>query len=356
MRIGLGREFRSDEQRVALTPAGVKSLVSDGHEVVVESGAGVASGYADSVYRQVGARISHDQQEVLNSPILVSLGISQCFEPVAGQCVMAFYHQRLRSDVLNVYEKRSATVIALDRVRDANDNRTLLAVMSRLAGQRAVSAVVKWLARSDRETVSWGATPGRLPIHLVVFGGGPAGTSAAWLGQSLGAKITMVEPNRRLHPILTGHGLEVLDDLELFPAVLRTADGVICAAVGDDGSPPAVLTRSLLSNLSDGSVVVDLAVTDGGSVEGLRPTTLANPVQMLDGEVVGIAVPNWASMSPQSASQGLTTYLMPVVRRVARWGVSEAYRRYPGIAAGTQVLEGEFVGRPPLRMPEEVRS
>lgn len=356
MRIGLRRESRLDEQRVALTPAGVKSLVSDGHEVVVDSGAGTASGYADIVYQQVGARVSHDPQEVLNSPILVSLGLPEYFEPVADQCVMAYYHRPLDANELKVYGNRSASAIALERVRDAQGNRALLAVMSRLAGQRAVSAVVKWLGRPDREEVTWGATPGRLPRHLVVFGGGPAGTSAAWLGQSLGAKITIVEPNRRLHPILTGYGLDVLDELELLPKVLRAADGVICSAIGDDGIPPTVLTRSLLSMLSCGTVVVDLAVTDGGSVEGLRPTTLANPVQMLDGGVVGIAVPNWASMSPQPASQGLTTQLMPVVRRVARWGVSETLRRYPGIAAGTHVLEGAFVGHAPVRMPEAVQS
>ncbi|MDA8194312.1 MAG: hypothetical protein M0Z53_09990 [Thermaerobacter sp.] len=345
MQIGIPREG-GDERRVSLTPAGVKALTGDGHDVLVQTGAGEASGFLDEAYQHAGARLTTDAAAVRAAEMVVAIDWTAPAGSPRRQIVLAYLHAAARPWLVDALAGAESTAIGLDLIRDHQGERPLLAVMSRLAGQAAIRQVTKWLDKPGARAVSWGATPGRIPRQVVVAGAGAAGTSAAWMALALGCRVLVTDPDggRRLQ--LVRHGAQWLDGgRQEFRAALQGADGVVIAAAEAGGKAPPVLDSELVDALEPGTVVVDLAITDGGGVAGLGPTRLGEPPRVL-GAGLGLAVPNWAAWAPQPAAQGLTLKLTPLVRRIAAGGIEQALMRSPGLAAGLVVHHGRRVQAP----------
>ncbi|HEU5182076.1 MAG TPA: alanine dehydrogenase [Candidatus Polarisedimenticolia bacterium] len=352
MILGVPRERVATEHRVALTPAGARSLVHQGHVVVIESGAGRAARFADEKYADAGARVVYGTDEVFGRADLVIKVSALAAEEVPhlreGQAILAFHHLAAASrSHLEALLRRGVTLIGLEILEDSHGDAPVLHAMSEIGGQLAVGVAAHQLQTlSGGRGILLGGSIGIPPAHVVILGAGVSGVAAARRAVGNGAQVTLLDTSltalRRADEIF-GRGIVTeVSHLASVDRAVAYADVVIGAVLVRGERAPLIVTREVVRRMKPGAVIIDLAIDQGGCVETSRPTTLADPV-FVEHEVVHCAVPNLSSAVARTASLALTYAALPFVETLAARGLDSTLMREPGFARGLYLYQGELV-------------
>ncbi len=347
MRIGVPREIKVHEYRVGLVPAGVRELTAAGHEVLIETAAGEGIGIPDADYRAVGARIVASAADVFaNAELVVKVKEPQpgeCAMLRAGQVLFTYLHLAPDPTQARALMASGATAIAYETVT-RRGTLPLLTPMSEVAGRMSVHVGAGCLQKANGgRGVLLGGVPGVLPGKVVILGGGVAGTHAAQMAVGLHADVTVVDRSiERLRELSDQFGASLRTEYSTAAAIerlVREADLVIGAVLITGAAAPKLLTRPMLSSMQPGSVLVDIAIDQGGCFETSRPTTHAEPTFSVDG-IVHYCVANMPGAVARTSTFALTNATLPYVRQLADLGWQEALRQDPGFAAGLNVHAG----------------
>jgi alanine dehydrogenase len=349
MRIGVPKEIKADEYRIALTPAGARELVQRGHEVVVETGAGEGSASPDSAYASVGAAIAPSADAVWGESELVL----KVKEPVAEEyrrlrddlVLFTYLHLAANEELTEALVESGAACIAYETVETDARALPLLAPMSEIAGRLAAQAGAYFLEKPvGGRGLLLGGVPGVAAGKVVVLGGGMVGYNSALIALGLGAHVTILERSidrmRHLEASLSGH-LSVLmsSSLQIEESVID-ADVVIGAVLIPGARAPKLLTRAMIREMKDGSVFCDVAIDQGGCAETSRPTTHSKPVYVVDG-VTHYCVTNMPGAVPITSTKALTNATLPYVEAIADYGLARAVELDRSLARGVNVLHGK---------------
>ena len=348
MRIGVPREIKVHEYRVGLVPAGVRELVIAGHEVAVETGAGTGIGMDDAQYRAAGASIAPDAAAVFSGADL----IVKVKEPQAAECALLrpgqtlFTYLHLAADPAQAQGlmKSGATAIAYETVTGRNGSLPLLTPMSEVAGRMSIQVGAASLQKAQGGSgVLLGGVPGVPAAKVVILGGGVAGTHAAEIAVGMRADVTVVDRSvERLRELSSLFGASLrtaYSTAETIERLVRDADLVIGAVLITGAAAPKLLSRAMLKTMKPGSVIVDIAIDQGGCFETSRPTTHADPTFVVDG-IVHYCVANMPGAVPRTSTFALTNATLPYVRAIADLGWQAAFKQDPGLAAGLNVHAG----------------
>lgn len=345
MRIGIPRESKPGERRVALLPDAVACLVAAGHEVRVAAGAGSGAGEADAAYATAGARIVA-ADEAWQAELVVKVKEIQPgeWELVApGSTLFCFQHLVGEPELTRALASRAITAIAFEMVRDGAGGFPILAPMSALAGRLAIVAGAHHLTvPGGGRGVLLAGGPGSEPARVLVLGGGHAGANAAQVAASLGASVTLLTRSEATRDDLWSRfdGLIALDlaTPENLEAEVPAADLVVGAVFVPGAPTPRLLPRGLVARMRPGSVIVDVSIDAGGVAETSRPTTHDDPVFIAEG-VLHYCVPNMPAAVPRAAAQALSSVAGPLALALAG-GIADAARADPGLAAGVLLWQG----------------
>ena len=348
MKIGVVKEIKSDEYRVALTPAGARELVTRGHDVIVERGAGEGSAFPDTAYELEGARLAGAEEVWADAELLLKVK-----EPLPeeyallreGLILFTYLHLAASAELTHALVESGAACIAYETVETDDGALPLLAPMSEIAGRLAAQAGAYFLEKPlGGRGLLLSGVPGVARGFVVVIGGGIVGYNAALIALGLGADVTIVERSvdrmRELETMLPGVSLLMSSGLQIEESVTR-ADVVIGAVLIAGALAPKLVTRDMVSAMKDGSVIADVAIDQGGCVETSRPTTHSEPVFVVDG-VTHYCVANMPGAVPITATKALTNVTLPYVEAVATLGLAEAVNRDPALARGVNVLQGRI--------------
>jgi len=354
MRIGVPREIKPDEYRVGLTPTAVREYVARGHEVAVEAGAGAEAGYADEAYVRAGARLLGAAEEVLAAAeLIIKVKEPQPAEWARlGERHVLFTYLHLAPDPEQARGllRRKVTGIAYETIHDATGRLPLLTPMSEVAGRMAAHVGAFYLQQPNGgRGMLLGGVPGVPPAHVVVLGAGVVGLNAIKVAVGMGARVTALDrslPTLRYLDDIFGNRIETLwsNEQHVEEAVIQ-ADLVIGSVLIPGASAPKLVTRRMLPRMKPGSVVVDVAVDQGGCFETTRPTTHADPVYFVDG-VLHYAVANMPGALPRTSTIALTNATLPYALKLASRGVREALRSDPGFLAGLNTFDGHITCAP----------
>ena len=348
MRVGSVREIKNNERRIGLSPDGVRNLVRAGHEVFLESHAGEASGFLDGDYLSAGGRIVSSAPAVWSSAeLVVKVKEPQREEyPLIrpGQFLFTYFHFAASEPLLDTMLSSRASSIAYETVGDGTRH-PLLAPMSRVAGRMSVLVGVQLLAApSGGKGILLPGVPGVSPGHVVILGSGNVGINAGQMAKGLGARLSfLVHPSadkttlREQFP-----GAAILESSpEAIDSVIPTADLVIGAVYVSGEKAPALVSRSTLKKMAPGSVVVDVAIDQGGCFETSRPTTHENPTFVVDG-VIHYCVANMPGAFPRTSTLALTNATLPFVQELATKG-KMAFLENPALGRGLTTWDGKLV-------------
>jgi alanine dehydrogenase len=349
MKIGVAKEIKPDEYRVALTPAGALELVRKGHQVVVESGAGVGSALADDQYAAVGARIG-SADEVWESSELV-LKVKEPIESEyrrlrEGLVLFTYLHLAADESLTRALVDSGTAGVAYETVETDDRALPLLAPMSEIAGRLAAQAGAYFLEKPlGGRGLLLGGVAGVAPGKVVVIGGGIVGYNATVIALGLGAQVTVLERSvprmRHLEEILSGRvSLLMSSSLQIAESV-AAADVVIGAVLIPGALAPKLVTRAMVGGMKDGAVIADVAIDQGGCFETSRATTHSEPVYVVDG-VTHYCVANMPGAVPVTSTKALTNVTLPYVEEIADDGLTAAVARDPSLARGVNVLEGKI--------------
>jgi len=347
MRIGVATEIKPDEYRVALTPAGALELTQRGHEVIVEHGAGDGSAFPDDAYLTAGARIASADEIWQAADLLLKVKEPIAIEyPRLRPDLVLFTYLHLAADepLTRALRDSGVAAVAYETVELDNGRLPLLAPMSEVAGRLATQMGAWTLEKSQGgRGILLGGVPGVAPAKVVVVGGGIVGYNAALVAVGMKADVWVldrsVERMRELESMLAGRiTLAMSTKLELEQAI-ATADLVVGAVLIPGARAPKLITREMLGLMKPGSVIVDVAIDQGGFAETSRPTTHSDPVYVVDG-VVHYCVANMPGAVPITSTKALTNVTLPYVEAIADRGLSGAVAADPALARGVNVLGG----------------
>jgi alanine dehydrogenase len=347
VRIGVAKEIKSDEYRVALTPAGALELFNGGHDVLIETGAGVASSFPDGAYERVGAQISSVDEVWETSELVLKVK-----EPVAseygrlrpGLVLFTYLHLAADEPLTRALIESGVTAVAYETVETPRRALPLLAPMSEVAGRLAAQAGAHFLEKPfGGRGLLLGGVPGVAPGKTVIIGGGIVGYNAAIIALGLGAQVTILERSidrmRHLEEILSGRvTLLQSSSLEIASSV-ADADLVIGAVLIPGALAPKLVTRPMIAAMKDGAVLVDVAIDQGGCFETSRATTHSDPVYVVDG-VIHYCVANIPGGVPITSTIALTNATLPYVESIAAHGLRDAVLADAALARGVNVLGG----------------
>lgn len=352
MHVGIPKEIKNHEYRVGLTPEAVRELVRNGHQVTVESLAGAAIGFSDEDYRRAGAELASAEQVFERAEMIVKVKEPQSEE-----------RQRLRSDqllftYLHLAPDRpqtedllasGATCIAYETVTDAQGRLPLLAPMSEIAGRMAIQAGASCLEKSrGGRGVLLGGVPGVPRGRVVILGGGVVGANALAMAVGLGAQVTVLDRNPDVLRRLDAQYGNRIDTLYSTSATVerevRNADLVVGAVLIPGAAAPKLITREMVTGMCAGSVLVDVAIDQGGCAETSRPTTHAEPTYMVD-EVVHYCVANMPGGVARTSTQALNNATLPFVLALANKGARRALEEDPHLANGLNIANGRLTNR-----------
>ena len=347
MRIGVAKEIKAQEHRVALTPAGARELVQRGHDVLVETGAGVGSAFADDAYERAGATLGSVDDVWDRSDLLLKVK-----EPIAeeyprlreGLTLFTYLHIAADEPLTRALVDSGITAIAYETVETDRGALPLLAPMSEIAGRLAPQAGAHYLEKpKGGRGILLGGVAGVAPGKVVVIGGGIVGYNAAVIAIGMGAQVTILERSvdrmRYLEQILSGRVTLLMSSSLQVEESLKDADLVIGAVLIPGALAPKLVTREMLGAMKEASVLVDVAIDQGGCAETSRPTTHDDPVYAVDG-VVHYCVANMPGAVPITSTRALTNVTLPYVEGIAEHGVLDAIRRDPELAPGVNVMGG----------------
>jgi alanine dehydrogenase len=349
VKIGVAKEIKADEYRVALTPAGARELVQRGHEVTIETGAGTGSAFADDAYRAAGARIASVDDVWAESDLL--LKVKEPIEPEyerlrEGLVLFTYLHIAADEPLTRALVDSGIAAVAYETVETTGGALPLLAPMSEVAGRLAAQAGAYFLEKPlGGRGLLLGGVPGVAPGRVVVVGGGMVGYNAAVIAIGLGASVTILERSldrmRHLEEVLSGRVSLVMSSSLQIEESLRDADVVIGAVLIPGAVAPKLITREMVRGMKDGAVLADVAIDQGGCAETSRPTTHSEPVYTVEG-VTHYCVANMPGAVPITSTKALTNATLPYAEAIADHGLAEAVARDPALARGVNVLDGKI--------------
>lgn len=351
MRIGVPKEIKNHEYRVGLVPAGVRELRADGHEVFVQSGAGAGIGVDDTAFRAVGAHIVPSAQEVFSlADLIVKVKepqLAECRMLRHGQTLFTYLHLAADLDQAQALMASGVTAIAYETVTASDGTLPLLTPMSEVAGRMSIQVGAVSLQKAQGGSgVLIGGVPGVEPAKVVILGGGVAGTAAAEIAIGMRADVTVADLSlRRLHVLdsmFAGRLKTVVSTRASVESLVTQADLVIGAVLIPGAAAPKIVTRDMIGNMRPGSVVVDIAIDQGGCIETSRPTTHADPTFVVDG-VVHYCVTNMPGAVPRTATFALTNATLPYVKALAGFGTQHALALDSHLARGLNVDAGAIM-------------
>lgn len=350
MIIGVPREVKPGEERVALTPAGARTLVEAGHRVLVERGGGAGSGLADEEFARVGAVLAAVDEVWAKADVVLKVK-----EPMPaeyrllrpGQVLFTYLHLAPVPDLTRALRDSDAIAIAYETVQRPDGSLPLLTPMSEVAGRLAVQEGAFYLSRAHGgRGILLSGVPGVPPGNVVVVGAGTVGLNAARVAVGLGAEVAILDVNldrlRAIDDLFRGRVATVVSNAYNLERVVRRADLLIGAVLITGARAPVLVTRAMVESMKEGAVIVDVAVDQGGSVETIRPTTLLDPVYVVAG-VVHYGVANMPALVPRTSTFALTNATLPYVLELAGRGAAEAARANPALARGVNVWRGRIV-------------
>ena len=350
MIVGVPREIKPGEQRVALTPAGARALAEAGHRVRVERGAGAGSGIRDEDYAAVGATLAAIE-EVWKRADLV-LKVKEPLEAEsrqlrAGQILFTYLHLAPAPELTRALQKSGAIAIAYETVQRADGSLPLLTPMSEVAGRLSVQEGAFYLGRArGGRGILLSGVPGVPPGNVVVLGAGTAGLNAVRAAVGLGADVSILDVNldrlRHVDDLFRGQAVTLMSNSFNIEQVLRRADLLVGAVLVAGARAPRLVTKAMVATMKEGAVIVDISVDQGGCVETIRPTTLLDPVYVVAG-VVHYGVANMPALVPRTSTFALTNATLPYALELAGKGVVTAARENPALARGVNIWRGKVV-------------
>lgn len=351
MRVGIPREIKNNEYRVAVTPAGVAELTRRGHEVIIEQNAGAGSAISDTDFKEAGAQILGTAKAVWDQAEL----LLKVKEPIApeyelmreGQVLFTYLHLAASRACTEALLQSGTTAIAYETVQAADGSLPLLAPMSEVAGRLAPQVGAYHLMRSaGGRGVLMGGVPGTAPADVVVIGGGVSGVNAATIAMGMGATVTVFDLDiaklRAIDARFSGRVHTRYSTALALGEAVKNADLVIGAVLVPGAKAPVLVSNTLVSEMREGSVLVDIAIDQGGCFEDSRPTTHDDPTFMVHGSVF-YCVANMPGSVARTSTMALTGATLPYVLKLADLGWTEALRRDTALAKGLSTHRGEML-------------
>ena len=349
--VGIPKEIKNNEFRVSATPAGVHALVQAGHQVLVESTAGLGSAITDSEYEQAGATLISSADEVWERADL----IVKVKEPIEaeysrlrkGQTLFTYLHLAASRPCAEALIKSGTTAIAFETVEGVGGSLPLLAPMSEVAGRMSIQVGAFHLQKSEGgRGVLLGGVPGVAPAKVVVLGGGNAGLSAAVIALGMRAEVTILDVNlnrlRQIDDLFNGQIKTLASSAYEVEQQLKAADLVIGAVLVPGAKAPKLVSDAMVAKMKPGSVLVDIAIDQGGCFEGSRPTTHSEPTFAVH-ESIYYCVANMPGAVPATSTRALANATLPYLLSLANNGWEAALAKDPGLAKGLNVHNGEIV-------------
>ncbi len=349
MKVGVLKEIKTRENRVAMTPGGAEQLVFHGHTVQIETGAGEGSGYSDSDYSNVGATISGSAKEIYQSSDM----IMKVKEPMpqeysliqSGQTLFTYFHFAASRELTEAVIDSGCIAVAYETVEKSNRSLPLLTPMSEIAGRMAIQEGAKYLEKTyGGKGVLLSGVPGVSPGTVIVLGGGTVGTNAAKIACGLGAKVylmdTILDRLRYLSDVMPRNCFPLMSSPANIRELLPEADLVVGAVLITGAKAPKLVTRDMLGLMKKGSVIVDVAIDQGGCIETSKPTTHDDCIFEVDG-IIHYCVANMPGAVSGTATQALTNATLPYTIEIANNGIEQAAGQNAEIAKGINIYKGK---------------
>lgn len=353
MIVGVPKEIKPDEYRVGIIPVGVETLVRRGHTVLVEEGAGVGSGISDEEYAQAGAELVSSAEDVYRRAeliIKVKEPLPQEYPLLSeGQMVFTYFHFAASRELTEAVIKTGCVAIAYETVRTADGQHPLLTPMSEVAGRMSIQEGAKYLEKPmEGRGILLGGVPGVAPARVVIIGGGVVGTNAAKVAAGLGAQVTVLDINlnrlRYLDDIMPKNVVLLMSDAYTIRQSITEADLVIGAVLIEGARAPVLVRQEDLKRMQPGSVIVDVAIDQGGCIETSRPTTHSEPTFIVDG-VVHYCVANMPGAVGRTSTYALCNVTLPYAVQLADKGYEKASRENPALRHGINIARGRVTNR-----------
>jgi len=353
MVIGVPREIKADEYRVGMLPVGAELLRRDGHTVLVQRDAGLASGFADEAYAAAGAELLDSAEEVYaRADAIIKVKEPQPEELArlrAGQIVFCYFHLAASRELTVRCLSAGIIALAYETLQEPGGTLPLLTPMSEVAGKMSIQEGAKYLERPMMgRGILLGGVPGVAPANVLILGGGTVGTNAARVAAGLGANVTIMDSNlqrlRHLDEVMPANVTKIYSDPHAVQDYIADADLVIGAVLIPGGRAPVLVDRSQVASMKNGAVIVDVCIDQGGCVETSRPTTHSKPTFVVD-DVVHYCVTNMPGAVGRTSSQALCNATLAYVLELANLGVDGFAAIDPGRAAALNIRDGKLVNR-----------
>lgn len=350
MIIGVPKEIKDNEYRVAMVPGGVRQLTEAGHQARVESGAGEGSGFGDAQYEAAGAEIVPAAADAWEAAMVVKVKEPQPSEYAylrPGLTLFTYLHLAADEGLTREMMARGLTGIAYETVELANGHLPLLTPMSEVAGRMAVQIGAHYMEKmSGGRGKILGGVPGVRPADVLIIGAGVVGTNAAQVALGMGAHVILIDINlerlRYLHQVMGGRLTTLSSNPLTVAQAVQRADLLIGAVLIKGARAPRLVTREMIRTMAPGSVVIDVAVDQGGCVETSHPTTHSDPIFTVDG-VIHYCVANMPGAVPRTSTYALSNATLPYIVKLANLGVEPAIQADPGLAKGVNTYQGRVV-------------
>lgn len=354
MIVGVPKEIKISENRVGMTEAGVKHLVNDGHTVYVEKNAGVGSQISDQDYISAGAQILETKAEVYSKADM----IVKVKEPLPdeydlmkeNQVIYTYLHLAAEPELAKVLVEKKVRAVAYETIEDKNGGLPLLMPMSAVAGRMATQVGAYYLQKDHGgKGILMGGVAGVHPGKVTVIGGGVVGTNAAKMAMGLGAEVTVLDVNQNrleyLDDVFEGRMRTLYSNIQNIEECVAESDLVVGAVLVAGHKAPKLVTRQMVENMSPGSVIVDVAVDQGGCIETCKPTSHVEPTFEING-VIHYCVPNMPGVVSRTSTYALTNATLNYATSIANLGLEEALSKYPLLQKGVNVYKGEVCYEP----------
>ncbi len=349
MKIGVPTEIKTLENRVSVLPGGVEVLVQDGHEVVVQAGAGLGSGYLDEAYAEAGATLLDSAEAIFEQADMI-VKVKEPLEPEydlirKDQIVFTYFHFAASEPLTRAMIRSGCTAIAYETIETANGHLPLLTPMSEVAGRMAVQQAAKYLEKEcGGKGKLLGGVPGVEPAVVIILGGGVVGTNAAKIAAGMGADVTLLDISldrlRYLDDVMPKNVKLVMSNPANVRSLAERADAILGCVLVPGGKAPKLVSRDMLGLMQPGTVLVDVAIDQGGAFETSRPTTHDEPVYEVDG-ILHYCVANMPGAVPVTSTRALTNATFPYLRKMANQGWLVLARTNAGFAMGLNVINGQ---------------
>lgn len=350
MKIGIPKEIKNNENRVGATPAGVKELVGNGHTVFVQTSAGLGSGFPDALYQEAGAVMLPSIEDVYAQADMI-IKVKEPIKPEyklirKDQVLFTYFHFASDRELLDAMLESGAVCIAYETVTDRDHRLPLLIPMSEVAGRMSIQEGARFLeAPQGGRGVLLGGVPGVAPAKVLVLGAGVVGRNAALMAAGLGADVTITDVNlntlRHCAEVMPKNVKTLFSSRHNIEALLPEADLVIGSVLVPGAKTPHLISRDMVKLMRPGTVMVDVAVDQGGCFETTHPTTHSDPTYLVDG-VVQYAVANIPGAVPYTSTLALTNATLPYALQLANLGWRSACLKDPGLADGVNVVDGKI--------------